>query len=227
MMEIVIASANRAKIRHIRECIKSISSTVQTRSFVECIHASPSKKEVLETKDAQPNRPVDFPLSSMVEKDSPFAAAHSLAIEKALHGLHMTGLPCLADETLLIVPALGSIETAFHQKDLWKQSKQLLPDTKSLLQSLQGKKELDRFCYLETVLVLALPGTSPTIQTVHVRQEGSLAEEERGSASFDFGSLFIKHEYNKTLSELPEATLTRISHRRKGLEKLFRACSIS
>ena len=130
-------------------------------------------------------------------------------------------LPCLADETLLIVPALGMEKPALEQKRSHAHSGKMLPNTKALLQALQGKEGLQRAAYLETTLTLALPSQEPELHHTTTRQEGYISEEERGAAHFDFGSVFMKHDYNKTLSELSETTQIRISHRSKGLERLL------
>jgi len=52
------------------------------------------------------------------------------------------------------------------------------------------------------------------------RMEGTIAYEEEGPANSDFASVFLKHEYSKTLAQLPQSVLARISHRRKACEKL-------
>jgi len=184
------------KIRHLKECIKNISPTVSVRSFLE------------------------FSELTLLQ-DNEFHDLTEYAMQKVLYGVQKTGLPCLSDETLLVIPSLDTQKTAFSKKRQWTLSEQLLPDTQTLLKTLQGKEGLERSCYLETALALALPGNPPVMYHALVRQEGSLAEQERGAGNFDFDSIFLKHDYNKTFSELPEATRIRISHRRKGLEKLL------
>ena len=195
-MELIIVSSNRAKIRHIRECIKCISPTMHVRSFLE------------------------FAEMAFLQ-DNEFCELKEQAIQKALYGVQKTGLPCIADETILVISSLDTQKSAFKKKQHWALSNNLLPDIRSIIQSLQGKEGLERSCYLETALALVLPGNPPTVHHILVRQEGSLAEKELGACNFDFDSLFLKHDYNKTLSELPESTRIRISHRRKGLEKLL------
>ena len=195
-MELVIVSSSRMKIRHLKECIRSIDPTIQVRSFLEF-----AELQLLQDKEFQ----------DLAEQ----------AMQKALYGVQKTGLPCIADETLLVVSSLDSQKSAFTKKGQWEISDHLLPDTKALLKDLKGKEGLDRSCYLESALALALPGDPPAVYHALTRQEGAIADNERGASTCDFDSLFLKHDYNKTLSELPEATRIRISHRRKGLEKLL------
>lgn len=195
-MELVIVASNRSKIRHLKECIKSLAPSLAVRSFLEF-----------------------FPLHMIQDGDVFDLSEH--AMQKALYGLEKTGLPCLADESLLVIPSLWSHKEAFHKKRKGLLSDRLLPDTKFLLKELQGKEGLERDCYVESALALALPGKPPAVYHSLVRQEGSMADKEKGSGDLDFDSLFLKHEYNKTLSELAESTRIRISHRRKGLQKLI------
>ena len=192
----VIVSSNRSKIRHLKECIKSLFPTIVVRSFLEFSEVA-------------------------ILQDNDFHDLSEYAMKKALYGVQKTNLPSLADETLLVVPAIETHKEAFLKKQKSALAHTLLPDAKSLLKSMKEKDGLERTCYLESALALALPGNPPEVHHTIVRQEGSLAEEERGGGTFDFDSLFLKHDYKKTLSEMPESMLVRISHRRKGLEKLI------
>lgn len=195
-MELVIVSANRRKTWHLKECIKSLAPSLSIRSFLEF-----------------------SPLHLLQDGDVLDLSEH--AMQKALFGFKKTGLPCLADESLLVIPALWSHKEAFQEKRKRFLSNQLLPDTKSVVKALEGKEGLERVCYIESALALVLPGHSPVVHHALVRQEGPLADVEKGAGDFDFDSLFLKHDYNKTLSELSDSTRIRISHRRKGLQKLI------
>lgn len=194
---LVIVSSNRAKYLHIRDCIKSIRPNIDLRCSLE------------------------FTYPPMPEAEEPSTSLEEIAKKKALHVMLHLSLPCLADETLLVIPSLGMNEEAFSHKKSHATSGKMLPDTKKLLHTLEGREGLNRSAYLETALALALPKAEPELLCAISRQEGCIAEQEKGSAQFDFGSVFMKHEYNKTLSELPATTQIRISHRTKALEKLL------
>lgn len=196
-MDLVIASFNRSKSRHLRDCIKSIRQDIDIRSFTEF-----SQWPTFEDKEGQPY------------------SLEEIAVQKARFALGHINKPCLVDETLLIVPALGTSAEALSQKKRSACSQKMLPDTKTLMNALKNKENMQRDAYLETVLALAIPGVDE-IYTAICRQEGYLSEQERGTAAFDFSTIFLKHEYNKTLAELSDATLVRISHRKKGLERLL------
>lgn len=123
--------------------------------------------------------------------------------------------PCLAEESGLIVL---SIQERLFQEEL-RRSGLLLPDTAGILSALSGNEER-REAYLECALSFATPGQG-AVSTASCRMEGHIATEEKGSHRADFGTIFIKHDYGKTLAELSPSTRERISHRKKACEKLF------
>lgn len=196
-MELVIVSSNRAKYLHIRDCIKNIRPQIDIRCSLE------------------------FSYAPMPCDDEANFSLEEIATKKALYVMQQLQMPCLADETLLIVPSLGMNEASLSNKRSHENSGKLLPDTKTLLKALEGKEGFNRSAYLETALSLALPAQEPALYHSIARQEGYISKQEKGASQFDFGSVFIKHDYNKTMSELAGSTQIRISHRRKVLEKIL------
>jgi XTP/dITP diphosphohydrolase len=137
--------------------------------------------------------------------------------QKAVKAVEKFSKPCLADDSGLIVPSLG-------KEKVWREeqvaSGVFLPNTKKILSELKGIKETEREAFLECSLSFATPENG-LVRSATCRMEGVIAPKGKGSSSFDFSSIFVKYEYNKTLAELSPSVLSRISHRRKVCEKLI------
>ncbi len=191
-MDLIIATTNTSKLRELRSILRELLPEVSIRSLLDFPHFHPET----------------FHHASFGEN----AAAKALSAAVALQ------MPCVADESGLVIPVLGGYQESLQRKQRQPSGKRL-PDTKQIFADLQHVEEADRSAFLECALAFATP--ERVVKTVSARMEGMIAPSEHGPASFDFVSIFIKHEYNKTLAELPESVLSRISHRRKACEKLW------
>jgi XTP/dITP diphosphohydrolase len=192
-MDLVIATTNSSKIRELRSVLEDLLPEISIRSLI------------------------DFPgfHADEVGGDISFeenAAAKAFFAAKALN------TPCIADESGLVIPFLGDCQESFRRKRLQPVGKKL-PNTQQILSDLKDAEEVNRTAFLECVIAFATP--EALIKTTSARVEGMIATSEHGPASFDFSSIFIKHEYGKTLAELPESAYERISHRKKACEKLW------
>jgi len=154
----------------------------------------------------------DFPQYKRpkVEEDS----FEKSAAFKAQHAATELQKVCLADDSGIIVPQLGRRP---YQHEVDSRSK----ETKKLLEEMRSFRDLERAAYLECSLALATPAA--LVKAVSQRTEGVLTEEERGKLTFEFDTIFMKHDYSKTLGELSPSVRSRISHRRKALEKILPA----
>lgn len=189
-MDIVIASTNVHEIRELRAMLKKM------RVFdVYSLH--------------------DFPnYTPMAISEPTFEAISS---EKAMHAAQTLGMVSIASYSGLIVPALeglpGILSLTYagpHATDKENRNK-LLADMKHL-------EEADRYAYLECYLTLATP--DGVKKSTHGLSEGMILNQERGSYGYGYDTLFLKHDYSKTLGELEEDTKNRISHMRKAFDKL-------
>ena len=157
----------------------------------------------------------DFPQYTHEKIEATFLEQR--ATQKCMKAVDLLSKPCLADESGLIVPALG-------KERIWAEELNVsgifVPDTKRILQELQHVDEIERAAFLECSLSFATPENG-LIRSATCRIEGVISTEERGRSLFDFSSIFIKYEYSKTLAELTPSVQARISHRRKACEKLL------
>lgn len=136
------------------------------------------------------------------------------ALFKAEHAARELQKICLADDSGIVVPQLGRRP---YQNESDSRSK----ETKRLLEEMHAFRDLERAAVLECALALATP--TGVVKVVSQRCEGVLIEEERGRMTFEFDTIFMKHDYSKTLGELAPSVRSRISHRRKALEKILPA----
>jgi len=189
-MEIVIASTNIHKIREYRAMLKSL------RSFdVMSLH--------------------DFP--TYVPEEEIGASFEEIASKKALHAAKNIGKLVLADDSGLVVPALGGAPGIYSARFAGVDATDKENRVK-LLSEMKDLQEADRFAYLECSIALATP--EGKVKSVKAISEGIILTDERGSNGFGYDSVFLKHDYSKTYAELEEETKNRISHRRKAFDKI-------
>lgn len=204
--EIVIGSKNSLKLQEIRSLLKLKGP----------VHAQ-TKEPLMDYRSLLDFSITDLPLSTPLPLSN-----RQRAEAKASFIAETLQKPVLADEWLLVVPILGNEAQALQNKDTFQngQKSQILPNTKMLLKLLQGRLDLERSAYCECAMALANK-EGKIVKSVVARVEGVIAEHERGRASPEFSSVFLKHDYNKTLGELPLHIAQAISPRSKALEALI------
>ena len=127
-----------------------------------------------------------------------------------------TGLLCLADDSGLVVDALGgqpgvySARFAGEDANDQKNNHKLL----QMLQGFDGEKRRARF-----VCVIAISNPQGKVCTVEGKCEGRIGYEERGTGGFGYDPLFIPEGYNRTFAELAREEKNQISHRGQALLK--------
>ena len=189
-MDLVIASQNTHKILEIKEIFKTLFPHITLYSLY------------------------DFPEYQPVrEQGASFVENAEVKAHTAAKKLQKT---CLADDTGLVVPVLGGMEVTLQKRCAEKLS--LVQQVKLLLSDLRPYKDYERAAYLECSIAIATPAA--VIRSATARSEGHIAESERGKISCDFDTVFVKHDYSKTLAELSSSIRSRISCRRKACEKL-------
>ncbi len=190
-MDLVIASKNLHKIREFREMLKPFKHI-----------------DVLSL--------LNFPgYEPLVEEGASF---QEIAQKKALHAAKALNKWVLADDSGLIVPALGGAPGIFSRRYAGDEATDA-ENRQKLLKALEQLEEHARGAYFECCLVVA--GPEKVLKSVSGVCEGTIIYEERGRNGFGYDSIFIKSEYDKTFAELDETTKNRISHRRKAFEKLI------
>ncbi len=137
---------------------------------------------------------------------------------KALHAAKALNKWVLADDSGLVVPALGGEPGVYSSRFAGKNASDK-DNRNKLKETLADLNEEERSAYFECALALANP--DGVQKCVRGTCEGYLILEERGSQGFGYDPLFVKWDYSKTLAELDVDTKNRISHRRKALDKIM------
>jgi len=132
------------------------------------------------------------------------------AVQKAVAYARLSGLPTLADDSGLVVDALGS-EPGVHSAR-WGGRETPYPERHRQLQRLLADVPWEqRTARFVCVIALATPGGD--VHTVEGLCEGFIAREPRGSGGFGYDPMFYLPEYGCTMAELPAEVKNRISHR--------------
>lgn len=189
-MEIVIATSNVHKIREFRDMLKPF-----LHIDLLSLHQFPHYVTPEETGQTfQEN-----------------------AIIKAEHAAKLLNKWVLADDSGLVVPALGGEPGVYSRRYAGADATDA-ENRKKLLYAMQNLDHFKRSAYFECVLALASPeGLKKCVKGIC---EGYILSEERGRNGFGYDSLFVKNDYEKTFAEIEETTKNRISHRRKAFERL-------
>lgn len=189
-MELVIASTNAHKIREFKAMLKHLPYDVRSL--------------------------LDFP--SYVPPPETETTFEGNAKLKAVHAANALNRWVIADDSGLVVPALGGAPGVYSARFAGDNATDL-DNRKKLLGLMQHLLDEDRNAYFECCIVLASPnGVKKSVSGIC---EGSLLSQERGRGGFGYDSLFIKHGYSKTFAELEESIKNRISHRRKAFDKIL------
>lgn len=189
-MEIVIASTNMHEIRELRAMLKSM------RVFdIYSLH--------------------DFPTYTLPKQLG--STLQEIGCDRAIDASQAIGMVAISSYSGLIVPSLQGnpgIQSATYAGPAATDKE----NRNKLLVEMQNLQDTDRSAYLECWLAIASPsGLKKSVQGV---SEGVILSEERGNHGYGYDSLFLKHDYSKTLGELEEETKNRISHIRKAFDKL-------
>jgi XTP/dITP diphosphohydrolase len=134
------------------------------------------------------------------------------AYKKAYHTARILGLPAIADDSGLVVPALNGEPGVFSARYAGETASDA-ENTRKLLEKLKGQK--DRRAYFQCVLSLAVP-SGPAL-TYEGQCHGIITDEPRGQGGFGYDPVFLFEEYDKTFAELSLEEKNIISHRGKAM----------
>ena len=125
--------------------------------------------------------------------------------------------PILADDSGLVVPALGGRPGVYSARFSGPQATDQSNRTK-LLKLLAAKSGISRRAYFEACLVISQNGA--VVSSVSGRIWGRITTQEMGKGGFGYDSIFQPNGFSKTFGQLPSNTKHRISHRARAVAKL-------
>jgi XTP/dITP diphosphohydrolase len=156
----------------------------------------------------------DFGPIPPVEEDG--ATFDDNAYKKAAFTARVLGLPALADDSGLVVPALGG-SPGIHSARYGGDSLTDAHRCDLLLQNLKGK--IDRQASFSCVISIATP--TGAALTYEARCEGLIAESASGINGFGYDPIFYYPLLKKTFAEMTPREKSQVSHRGKALKELL------
>jgi XTP/dITP diphosphohydrolase len=190
MRILVIASRNRHKIREIREILVGLPVVLRGLDDFE-----------------------DVP--EVVEDGDTFSAN---ARKKAVEVAAATGEWALADDSGLVVPALGGRpgvrSSRYAGEDATDEDNRRLLIREIREAGLERPEAAFRCC-----AVLARPDGT-VLEEVEEGCPGRILGEERGTSGFGYDPLFLDEEIGRTFAEIPAEEKNARSHRARALQAL-------
>ncbi len=186
--KLVLATANPHKVQEIRQILSPVSELeiVSLRDFAN----APELEESADSFEGN-------------------------ACMKARQCAQFTGLPSLADDSGLVIDALGGrpgIYSARYAPTAHERIERVLNE----MQAISDEKRTARF-----IAVVALVRPDGAVLTREGRCEGRIARECRGQGGFGYDPIFFLPQYEQTMAELAEEEKNRISHRGRALQAIM------
>jgi len=201
-----------------RFCSKTIAACceITMKNMIALVIASRNKGKTAEIRDLLNNFPVkiksldDFGKIPTVEEDG--ETFDENAYKKASFTARILGLPALADDSGLLVEALGGapgVHSARYAGENATDKERL----SKLLREMEGKK--NRRAAFACAISIAVP-TGQAL-TYEARCEGLIAEKPAGRNGFGYDPVFYYPPYKKTFAQVSGEEKNRVSHRGRAL----------
>jgi XTP/dITP diphosphohydrolase len=192
MNRIVIASNNPGKLRELSALLKPLG-----------IEAAPQS---------------DF---AVTEAEEPHFTFIENALAKARHAANISGLPALADDSGLCVPALfgePGVHSAYYAgKERSRRDRDARNNSK-LVEQLRATRDRSAFYYC--ALVLVRHPDDPTPIVADAAWHGEIVLEPRGENGFGYDPYFQVRGTRLTAAEMDPDEKNRVSHRGQALAAL-------
>jgi XTP/dITP diphosphohydrolase len=185
---VVLASGNRGKLAELGALLADLGAELRPQSDFDV-----------------PPAPEDAP--TFVEN----------ALAKARHVARATGLPALADDSGLIVDALGGAPGVRSARFAGTQGDDAANNA-LLLERLAGVR--DRRARFACVLVLLDGPEDPLPRIAEGHWEGTILEAPRGAGGFGYDPLFLDPASGRSAAELSAAEKAARSHRGAAVRAL-------
>ena len=189
-LQLFVASSNEGKLREYRALAAAAGAPVEL-ALIPNFDALPSYHEGA---------------STFAEN----AAGKALHYSRFSHGL------VLADDSGLVVPALGGAP-GVHSARYAGPDASDADRIRKLLHEMRGKKGEDRRARFVCVLVLAEAGQARGVFSASA--EGELLEAPRGQHGFGYDPIFLFRALGRTYAEISSEEKNLYSHRGKAFRK--------
>ena len=152
------------------------------------------------------------------EAEEPHPTFIENALAKARHASRASGLPALADDSGICVPALGGapgVQSARYAGE----PKSDDANNAKLVQALSS--HTDKSAYYYCVLVFVRHAEDPQPVIAEGRWQGELIAQPRGEGGFGYDPHFLLPTLGKTAAELSAEQKNQLSHRGQALRALM------
>ncbi|MBI2844325.1 MAG: XTP/dITP diphosphatase [Armatimonadetes bacterium] len=184
MRRLVIATTNRGKAGEIGRMLSGLNFEITTLA--------------------------DYP--PMPEPEETAETFTENAVTKAQAAANHTGELALADDSGLVVDALGGAPGVYSSRFAEDDPKRIAK-VLDLMKDVPDSRRTARFV---AAVAVAEPGR--IIDTVEGVCEGTIFREPRGTHGFGYDPIFLVNGINRTMAELPPEEKNRISHRARAIE---------
>lgn len=141
------------------------------------------------------------------------------ALAKARHAAQLSGLPALADDSGICVPALGGapgVDSALYAG----MPRNDAHNNQKLIRALQGRA--DRRAHYCCVMVLLRAADDPQPIVCEGEWHGEIIDAPRGTGGFGYDPYFLVPQLGRTGAELSTEEKNHISHRGMALRALVK-----
>jgi XTP/dITP diphosphohydrolase len=172
---------------------------------------------------AQLLAPLGFAIKSQRELDipeaeEPFGTFVENALAKARHASKLSGLPALADDSGICVPALGGVPGVQSARYAGEPRSDAANNAK-LVRDIAA--HADKSAYYYCVLVMVRHADDPQPIIADGVWQGNLIEQPRGQGGFGYDPHFFLPSLGKTAAELSAQEKNSLSHRGQALRALI------
>ena len=176
---------------------------------------------------AQLLAPLGFEIKSQRELDipeaeEPFGTFVENALAKARHASQLSGLPALADDSGICVPALGGAPGVQSARYAGEPRSDAANNAK-LVRDIAA--HADKSAYYYCVLVMVRHADDPQPIIADGVWHGQLIEQPRGQGGFGYDPYFFLPSLGKTAAELSAEEKNNLSHRGQALRALINKLS--
>ncbi len=140
------------------------------------------------------------------------------ACKKAETIARLTGLPCLADDSGLVVEFLSGRPGVYSARYAGEGASDA-DNNRKLLEDMTGVPPERRQAAFQCVMALCLPGEATHTFQGHVA--GVILNAPQGEGGFGYDPLFLVEELGQTMAQLPLDAKNRISHRGQALRQVL------
>ncbi|EED36470.1 non-canonical purine NTP pyrophosphatase, rdgB/HAM1 family [Luminiphilus syltensis NOR5-1B] len=141
------------------------------------------------------------------------------ALIKARHAAEITGLPSIADDSGLVVPALDGQPGIYSSRYSGEGD---IGNNRKLLTAMSGLSGDSRRAWFVCVLVFLQHSSDPSPIIAEGTWLGRIASEPRGDQGFGYDPLFVPDHTSRHAAELSPAEKRATSHRGLAVDALKR-----